>query len=222
MANRTYLCSSPSELIYPSFSQEGYDAEAQTIATDVYCIPLLWMAAFRPEDIKEHTFSVDGQEIPAWAPLAKKTKALGQLKETEQYINEQFKNQGSLSEHIQLLAKAIEEAPHPYITIELEEIEALHEEGLFRDVFTECLIGFRDKDSYSGPELPVTGMKKFFGAKPQKASHIGQLLDITAIKSHIKIPNAMAFKQNEKMSEDEVWNLVRVLGVGHIKSVPWE
>lgn len=46
MANRSYLCVSDVETLYPNIGDPHYDCEVQTVACDVYAVPLLRLGFF--------------------------------------------------------------------------------------------------------------------------------------------------------------------------------
>jgi len=99
MSNRSYLAASNADTIYPSFAQKGYNAPEQLIATDVENLPLLWLALFREADLRRKVFKVQGQEVPAFAPVCSKEKALQQLEQAVPYLSKIFPKLGSLKEY---------------------------------------------------------------------------------------------------------------------------
>jgi hypothetical protein len=52
VSNKSYLCVTARKTIYPSVTLPNYNTEEATIAYDVYCVPLLWLALFRPPDLR--------------------------------------------------------------------------------------------------------------------------------------------------------------------------
>jgi hypothetical protein len=47
-----FLCISPYDGIYPSERYADFEAEEHILATDVEATPLLWLALFRPADLR--------------------------------------------------------------------------------------------------------------------------------------------------------------------------
>lgn len=147
MSNRSYLAASEADSIYPSFSQEDYDAEQQLVASDVEALPLLWLALFRESDLRRMVFNLQGQEIPAFAPVCTKDQALQQLDQAVPYLTKIFPEFSRLAEYASLFRSAIEPLPYRFISIELEEIAALYpEEHRFEELLTLGLRGFDRPD----------------------------------------------------------------------------
>lgn len=150
MANRAYLATSDVETIYPAAAQEDYDAEQQLICSSVGCIPLLWLALFREGDLKRKTFEIDGEKIPAFAPITLRDQAVVRLNETIPYLEKILPWLGNLGDHAAMMRKAIAAVPHRFISIELEEIAGLYPpEHQFEKLFTLALRGFDHPHSVS-------------------------------------------------------------------------
>ena len=56
MPNRSYLCGSRESRIQPSNWDENYVSHEQTLVNDVYGVPALWFALFRPSYIVTQVF----------------------------------------------------------------------------------------------------------------------------------------------------------------------
>ena len=126
MSNRSYLAASNADTIYPSFAQKNYDAPNQLIATDVESLPLLWLAMFREGDLRRKVFKVQGQEVPAFAPVCAKDKALAQLDQAIPYLMKVLPKLGPLKDYGLMFRSAIEPLPYRFVSIELEEIAGLY------------------------------------------------------------------------------------------------
>lgn len=147
MSNRSYLAASNADTIYPSFAQKGYDAPNQLIATDVESLPLLWLAMFREGDLCRKVFKVQGQEVPAFAPVCTKEKALAQLDQAIPYLSKILPKLGSLKDYGAMFRSAIEPLPYRFVSIELEEIAGLYpKEHRFEEILTLGLRGFDSPD----------------------------------------------------------------------------
>jgi hypothetical protein len=125
VANWSYLCATNRKVVYPSYGDRPYVARKQTIASETYCIPLLWLALFRPADLVQRTFTQDGQRLVAEAPLCARTRAIGQLNAAVPYLEELFFDCGPLDEFAALFRKALKPLRYRYLTIELEEIACM-------------------------------------------------------------------------------------------------
>ncbi len=125
--------------IYPSFSVD-YDSDVQTLANDVYCIPLLWPALFTPEDFQRADFEVDGEVVIGQAPSAPKQKVLETLRRRRTGVVQAFKGIGDLAPYVNMLERVIEDAPYEFISIEMDEIAALNDpEEDFYEAFERLL-----------------------------------------------------------------------------------
>lgn len=147
MSNRSYLAASDADTIYPSFVQQDYDAERQLIATDVEALPLLWLALFREGDLRREVFKVQGQEVPAFAPVCLKEQSLRQLDQAVPYLEKILPQFTGLAEYAAMLRAAIEPLPYRFLSIELEEIAGQYPaEHRFEELLTLGLRGFERPD----------------------------------------------------------------------------
>lgn len=210
MANRSYLCATDLATTYPSFVDKNYDSADQTIACDVWCVPLLWQALFRPADIVRKIFVVDGDEIATEAPLAKRTTAIEQLREAAPYFTELFAAEGGIDEYAVFLIEALESVPHQYVTIELQEIACLtNPEQAFYD-------SFRAASAAIGTDYSAAAKSRFS--------------DIAAFRDLKRIPPArllLVEPQGFEPTDDDFWNHCRICGAGASeagigRAVPWE
>lgn len=205
MSNRSYLCCSPLPGVYPSFADD-YDSDVQTLANDVYCIPLLWPALFTPEDFQRADFEVDGEVVIGQAPSAPKQKVLETLRRRRTGVVQAFKGIGDLAPYVNMLERVIEDAPYEYISIEMDEIAALNDpEEEFYEAFKRLLSGL------DAPDEDVCE----------------QLIALAAMEHSWPIPSVRLHLDSLEGSEDDYWNHCRVLGAGSDVSgmgrpVPWE
>ncbi|MFG2919669.1 hypothetical protein ACGF0D_43230 [Kitasatospora sp. NPDC048298] len=214
MANYSYLCSADVASLYPSSQVAGFDSQSGVLAHDVSCVPLLWLALFRPADLVTGVFTVDEEdedeeeaELEATAPLVAKDRALAQLDAALPVLNRLFAAEGTLDGHAALLRQAVEKAPDAYLTIELDEIEALWEEGTFQPALRAALACF-DGVSDGG-----TGM----------AADRARLIELSQLRPGRPFPPArLLIDGSETRSDDDCWNFVRLLGAAFMAEVPWE
>lgn len=213
MSNRSYLCGTNLQETYPSFVDPDYDPDEQTLACDVYCVPLLWLGMFRPADIVAKTFTVptdeedETVEVPTEAPLVERAKAIAQLKESLAYFNKLFAKEGSLDDYHTFLLEVLETADYQYVTIELQEVAALEDsEQEFYDTFRAALAGIGNDFS---PEAKQ------------------RLVDIAQFQDLEKFPPARMLLDDLEAEDEDYWNHCRVCGAGENvsglgRAVPWE
>ena len=208
MANRAYLCQSDHDSLYPSFVDEEYDSAAQTLASDVEAVPLLWLALFRPQNLRQQTFEVDGEEITVEAPIVERATALAQLEESRPYFNSLFEAAGSLDDYYAFFRQLLESATGKYVTIELQEVATLYEdEQQFYDEVRAALAAI---------------------GSPVNEEDQHRLMEICQLPSNLKFPSARMYLDHLDYSDDDQWAFTRVLGAGQFgslgigKEVPWE
>ena len=208
MANRSYLCGTDLKTTYPSFVDPDYDSDRQTIASDVWCVPLLWTALFRKDDIVRQTFKVSGRKIKVEAPLARRKKAIRQLEEALPYFNRLFVKEGHLDEYVSYLLEAVKAAKYRYVTVELQEIACLTDpEQAYYDEFRKAL----------------AGLGKDFSPKAKR-----RLVCIAQFRKLRRFPPARLLLDDlDGFSKKDYWNHCRVCGAGKTESgigrrVPWE
>jgi hypothetical protein len=210
MSNRSYLCATNLETTYPSFVDKEYDPAKQTIACDVWCVPLLWTALFRAADIVRRTFTVDGDDVFTEAPLVMRTKAIRQLQEAIPYFARLFASEGSVDEYAAFLRQALESVTHQYVTIELEEIACLtNPEQAFYDSFRTALAAI-------GTDYSAAAKARF--------------CEIAAFRDLKRLPPARLLLEEPEdfeATDDDFWNHCRVCGAGESEAgigrpVPWE
>ncbi len=208
MSNLSYLCASDFNRIYPSFENPEFKPEQHTVACCVEGVPLLWIAMFRPDDLREAQFQVtrDGGEVDtlrAWAPLAPRQKALDQLKAAVPLLNRLFADWGALDQHAQFLEETVDDAKGDLLTIELEEIEVLHREGDFRRRFENAL-RYLVSPTNDDPEV-----RKDF-------------VEVACLEREGGFPAADTLVEDADLDEEQEWNLSHLLGESHMRPVTWD
>jgi hypothetical protein len=226
MPNSSYLCTSDRESLYPSTTVEGFEPATDVVAYDVRCVPLLWLALFRPADLRTQTIVIEADPdavyaefdeatgdfveledyeeedeiVEAVAPLVAKDKALLQLDAALPVLNRLFETEGPLDDHAAMLRQAVTAAPGSFITIELDEIEGLWEEGTFQPALRAALAGF---DGSAEPDRP-------------------NLIEIAQLRAGRPFPPARMLLTDHEPVDDDYWNLSRLLGASFSAAVPWE
>jgi hypothetical protein len=195
MSNCAYLCSGDQEITYPRFLEAGYDESEQVIASDVSCVPLLWVALFRADDIRRAVIRVEGQAVPVEAPLAATPKALEQFDEARPFFNSLFEREGGLDAYFALFREEIASTRGAFLTIDMWEIACLYPEGMFYQEVRRAL------ESIGQP--PASGTKERFAR-------------IANLRLEAGFPSAAYLDGEVDGSADDEWNHCRLLGVG-----PW-
>ncbi|MER5354603.1 hypothetical protein ABT093_30265 [Kitasatospora sp. NPDC002551] len=210
MANSSYLCSTDVASLYPSSQVEGFDPQGGVVAHDVSGVPLLWLALFRPADLVTGVFTVEDEDeddedgaVEATAPLVAKERALAQLDAALPALNALFAAEGALDAHAALLRQAVERAPGGFVTIELDEIEAVWEE---EDTFQPAL---------------RTALACLDGGAEAAAGR-ARLVELSRLRTGRPFPPARLLVDGLEAGEDDYWNLVRLLGTSFAAEVPWE
>jgi len=206
MSNYSYLCATNSETTYPSFTDPNYASSEQTVACDVWCVPLLWLGLFRRNDIVTRTFDVEGDKVYTEAPLVDRMVALKQLEESLSYFNEVFREEGPLDEYCAFLRQAVSDVGLKYLTIELQEIACLSDEQQYYDTFRAALGAIGSDTSPKAKQ---------------------RLIDIAQIKAGRPFPPARLHLDDLDGEEEDFWNHCRICGAGEAESgigrpVPWE
>lgn len=206
MANRTYLFVGDHDGINPGWRPGIPGLEQQVLAEDVFCVPLLWLAMFRPADLVTTTFPLDDPDdddegpIEATAPLAPKERALAQLDAALPALHEIFDGAGRLDDHAALLRQGVQSMPGRFVTIELYEIAVLiDEETYYRDL----------RDALGGLDRP--------GTKDR-----ARLTDLAQLREGRPFPPARLVLDGLDAPVDDGWNHSRLLGVSFLRPVPWE
>ena len=217
MANRSYLCVTSQNTTYPSARQPGFNPQQQVIASDTWCVPLLWPALFRPADIVRWVVPGDGQDMTdaadpdddlvTEAPITTRTRAIEQLRAAMPYFTRLFGDGGGLDAYASFLVSALEAAPYELVTIEMDEIASLSDpKQSFHD-------GFR-------AVLGAIGVDASDGARRR-------LVELASLRDGRRLPPARLLLDHLPAHEDDFWNHTHVLGAGAKeagigRAVPWE
>lgn len=208
MSERSYLVSSDLDTLHPSFVQDDFEPEKQTICTDLESVPLTWLALFREGNIRRTKFEIEGEKIEVEAPIVERTKGLEQLEAALPYFNKMFQQEGQLDSHFAQLKQALSTLPYRFVTIELVEIAMMYDdEQWYYDEFRAALHAIGGK------------------IKPDDRERI---LGITNLRDGVSWPKATMYLDRVEFGPEDQWNLSRLLGVGQYGSfgwgriVPWE
>ncbi len=144
MSSRSYLIGTNLNTANPTDAEPGFDPATQILANDVEAVPLLWMALFREDDLREETLiDEDGDEITTFAPVAPVAKAIAQIKAALPYLNTTFSGEGPFDEYVEMIVNTVENSGFEYVTIDLCEIDdMLPPEAQFNEMLKKSLRGF--------------------------------------------------------------------------------
>lgn len=206
MSNYSYLCATDIETTYPSFVDRNYNSEEQTIACDVWCIPLLWTGLFRPNDIVQRTFDAADERIYTEAPLVTRDLAISQLDQSLPYFNQLFADEGPLDEYCNFLKQAISAVADKFVTVEMQEIACLSDEQQYYNSFRAALVAI-------GSDASRAAKKRF--------------VEIAQLRMGRPFPPARLHLDALDGEEDDFWNHCRICGAGAVeagigRAVPWE
>ncbi|WP_162906948.1 hypothetical protein [Allorhizocola rhizosphaerae] len=208
MSNNSYLFVSDYDGICPDFVGGIPDLGQTVLAEDRSCVPLLWLAMFRPPDLVTATFQPadpeddDEDEVKVIAPLAPKDRALAQLQAALDVLDRIFAQEGSLREHAALLRAGVESMPGKFVTINPYEIAVLGGEQEFYDTQRDALASLDEPG-----DLIVARQR---------------LADLTALRLGRPFPAARLALDDLDAPEDDWWNHSRLLGNSFERPVPWE
>jgi hypothetical protein len=202
VANWAYLCATNRKVIYPSYGDRPYQASKQTVASETYCIPLLWLGLFRPADLVKRTFRQEGQKIVAEAPLCARMRAIRQFDAAWPYLEDMFHECGPLEEHAALFRKALVPLRYRYLTIELEEIA--------------CMAKSR-RYFYSTMRAALKGIGSDYSTEAyHRLVYLAQLFNLT------RFPPARLMLDDIKGADDDYKFHGRILGSQDMgRKVPW-
>lgn len=213
MANWSYLSATDRDAIYPAYGDHPYDPMHQTIASQTYSIPLLWLALFRERDLVQRTVTQEGKTLVALAPLCEREQAIKQLDAAMPYLEELFYGYGKLGEYAALFRQALEPLPYQYITIELEEFACMAKSrSEFEETLRTALARMGNDDEPDGD--PV--------AEQRRLIYLAQIWD-----AHPRFPPARLLLDGIKGTERDYVIHGRLLGSGRGstsqgREVPWE
>ncbi|GAA4637584.1 hypothetical protein GCM10023196_091960 [Actinoallomurus vinaceus] len=205
MANRSFLLVGDYDGINPGWRGDIPGLEHQVLAEDVYCVPLLWLAMFRPADLVTETFPPEDEEdgpIEATAPLAPKERALAQLDAALPALNRIFDGAGRLDDHAALLREGVASMPGRSVTIELYEIAVLIDDEQF---YQNLRAGLGSLDQPG-----------------DLAADRSRLTDLAQLREGRPFPPARLVLDGLDAPDDDDWNHTRLLGTCFLRPVPWE
>lgn len=195
MANRSYLCLVNKASLSHSSSR--------VLAMDAWAVPLLWLALFRPKDVRrDNAFNDDGERAFRFAPIAAKKRALAQLDAAVPYLNCVFKDQGPLDDHAALFKTLFDRSRLGFVCIDLLEV-----------AYTE------DPDAYYNQLLAaLTALEN----QPAPAVARHAFLALTHLRLKKKFPPARCGLDDSKITQNDAWNMARLFGTAWENPVPWE
>jgi len=201
MSNNTFLCGSDYKIIYPAFSQkikysEIYNSDEQTYLESAGCIPLLWILLFKSEDFVTETFITEEGNVTVSAPVVEREIAISRIRKDEEFVKSLFNDNGNLSYYIDLFVNHLESNPKfKYISLELQEIEWLYEEGYILELLKTTLNQLNNHD--------IKGKEG--------------LIELTTVL----IDREFRKLTDEGNEIQDFWNFFRIMGDGFIRETEW-
>jgi hypothetical protein len=196
-------CVSPYDGIYPSQRYADFEAEEHILATDTEATPLLWLALFRPADLRTQFIPTGldgaGESVALTAPLVHRRRGLSQLYAAVPAIEPILG--GPMSEHAELLREALRWLPGAYLTVEwwVDDLPAGHPDPV---ALTNALA------TMDQPGQPA----------PQQAD----LTRLSSLRPDGPLPSARLILDGLTATDNDRWNFRRLLGSSHMRMVPWE
>lgn len=175
MSATAFLCVTGLMRLYPSARDPRFDPVRNTIAAAPACVPLLWLAMFRPGDLKRQSVKpIDGgpeDAVDALAPIAPVDRAVAQLDAAvaplEAVLHQPF---GPIAK---LLGQTLRRAGLAYVTIELDEVEAGRDATAMREDMRRILRFFDAPEREAKPEELVAVLVRMSGPLDQIAHVAG-------------------------------------------------
>ena len=203
MSNRCYLSASEHTGIYPSFSLPEFDTETQWIACGEGCLPLIWIPMFSADDLVTETFSTGGQTLTETAPVVKRETGIERLISRRNFLNTIFERNGGVDHHIDMFTHHVKSVDCTYLSVELQEMTWLYEDGEFQELLQDCLSGL-DSGNPSVRDALVT----------LSTIMLGTLLN------RRRFLTLADFESGDHKQKD-MWNYFRIMGDSYIRDVPW-
>lgn len=151
MSATAYLCVTGLMRLSPSSRDPRFDPVRNTIAQAAGTVPLFWMGLFRPGDLKRQAVRpIDGgpeDAAYALAPIASVDRALSQLTQAVPALEALFGPKwGDVAGAARLFSRALLGTGLPYVTVELDEIEAGFDPLVYRERMRRILRWFDAPD----------------------------------------------------------------------------
>lgn len=206
MSNYSYLCSTNIKAIYPAHSDPNYNSEKQTIACDVYAVPLLWLGLFRAGDFLYAELPIEDGTVSVESPIVASRTAIARLRRAIPYFNRIFRDEGPLDLHTAALIEAIRSAGRKYVTLEMDEVAAVWDKG---------------------PRHFYASLRKAFGfieTETTIRAARALLIELANLRLNEGRPflTIARYSSGDMGHGDDEWNFVRLLGARLHRPVPWE
>jgi hypothetical protein len=198
MSNRAYLTACEHERIYPWFGDLAFDRDREVLLACDGCVPLLWMCLFAESDLRAHAFTVRGHTLDKVAPLAERVTAIARLRARKPLLSAWFTRNGGLDAFVDLLATHLEAQPGKFVSIELDEIEALNAEYDMVDVVRTALERLdAEQETCLDLLVPLS----------------------TLLEDRPFLPPGEVARSGAR---EDTWNVFRLIGGGWVLETPWD
>lgn len=213
MPNRAYLICSNSNAIHPDIGSP----ENHFLAEAAYGVPLLWMALFRPNDIKQREVMVKDRPLSLEAPTTTRMNAISQLADAVPYLNHLFRSEGPIDEHASIFGKFLQAVELDYLTIDFDEVASMGERTDFYKDFRNALGAIEAKNL----SQPKSGLLDRLLNKHK--TFVGQelLAGFATLSLGRKFPTPNQVLGNHEMAEEDLRNYDYLFGAQCFRKVPW-
>jgi hypothetical protein len=198
-----YLCVSPYDGVYPSRHYADFEAEDHMLAGASDCTPLLWLAMFRPRDLRNGPTgaesSNDVERALATAPVASRQQALTNLYASVPVLDRLLR--GSISEHAEFLREAMRWLPGAVVTIEW---------------------WVDDEPCGAAPTDLGKALAVFTSDPVAGTGDLDALTRVTDFRVDEPVVPARLLLDRAPASAEQQAELCRILGRSHMRMVPWE
>ncbi len=205
MANRSYLCCSDVERIYPGFENPDFDPHEQILACGIYVLPALWLPLFRLGDWREEKFHAAATNTLGSAPLVSRQQSFDNLDSALPAIQRIFEGRDDMAAYVSLMEQCLDQASGQFLTIEMEEIALLWELG--------------EESFYSAVKQVLKYIEDGEG-DPANMRRI--CFSLSSLESAQDLPLADKVLECLPISAAEEQSLSRLMGSSLHQAVPWE
>lgn len=198
-----FLSVSPFQGVYPSRAWDEFEPETDVLAVADEGTPLLWLAMFRPADVRAGRLDRDWEDWtqgtrPITAPVVPRQRAFSQLYASVEVLEPVLGD--SVAEHAELMREALRWMPGQWVT--LEWLDDYHEPRWDLDI---------------SPALAVLD-----GAVPDVAEARAILTEVSGLVLDRPLPSARLVLDGVAAEQEDRSNFQSLLGSSLTQMVPWE
>ena len=199
MGNRAYLTCADVDHVYPCLGA-SYDPKRHTVVACDGCVPLVWLVGFGAADLRTEIlrFAEPKRELRATAPLCRREAFVRTVERRRAFLNGVFRDNGGLDVAMDALLAHLARFPGTFVSIEYEEVAALHSPEAF-DVFVADVLRQLDAED------------------PACRAGLVALSTVVADRPFLAFEQAAASE-----AEQDRWNVFRLLGSEWLVPTAWD